>query len=722
MTSINTTNYNFLKNFRPELYKLAIKMEDDLLIAPISILAYSTRFLEYILHDIVKEYNYDINKKAGYVEKINEVLRFGYEYTDFAQLLIDAYIARNNSIHNYDISKSLKEDKRIAFELNETLFHIADVYYRNITKDNEMHIYAVPKLISESQKRTIKQGSNANHYLKPKSDKNSQKFKDNVKKDKDTVTENKLIIEPQSNFSNVEKQHSIKNPYGQSLESIDESAINEFVKFLEEGYSQQSALKHVDINQKILNDWYINKKSEFLDGYKDSLFVKYNELLIENSIKSIIENKGLGNNGPKVEFWMQYFEEFIDESSQNLTEDQLKAFRLVFKKNTTKKDKPANDKKQSNQNISVKSNISKEELEKRQNLMLEYIDKVNFKLALKKSKLGLYEFQKSKKEFLNGKRNNFYHKLSQKLMNRYLAFRNKGKSTDDFCRMFAIDKFEVDLWITNDLFKDFQIRYNNTRMNLFKKAAKDNKTQNAILNDLEMNVNQFNRLIQLVNNDAEYIRYRHIIKQYYAPYSLEFFIDEFRKNLDIDVALKNSNLTKNDLNVYLSSNKEVYDEFIEIQIDKIVNILIKQGKIDDNQLNKLGMTNEDYSKFEEEIKQRVFDKQIKEITNSLSDGMLLVTASNVGCDIDTVFDWILKGSVGSNQFTNFANKYWETHIDYINSLNSNDGTNLKMSQNNLEIFGLKNHRAYWKKWGLIDKNNSYLTIEDIKTILKEVIK
>ena len=43
MTSQNTTNYKFLKNFKPELYKLAVKMEEDLLIAPVSILAYATK-------------------------------------------------------------------------------------------------------------------------------------------------------------------------------------------------------------------------------------------------------------------------------------------------------------------------------------------------------------------------------------------------------------------------------------------------------------------------------------------------------------------------------------------------------------------------------------------------------------------------------------------------------------------------------------------------------
>ena len=51
--------------------------------------------------------------------------------------------------------------------------------------------------------------------------------------------------------------------------------------------------------------------------------------------------------------------------------------------------------------------------------------------------------------------------------------------------------------------------------------------------------------------------------------------------------------------------------------------------------------------------------------------MLLVTASNVGCDIDTVFDWILKGSIGDNMFTMLADDYWNSHLDYINSFNSN---------------------------------------------------
>ena len=74
MSKLNTTNYNFLKNFRPELFKLAVKMEEDLLITPISMLAYSTRFLEYILYDIARLNDYKITGKYGLTDNIFEII------------------------------------------------------------------------------------------------------------------------------------------------------------------------------------------------------------------------------------------------------------------------------------------------------------------------------------------------------------------------------------------------------------------------------------------------------------------------------------------------------------------------------------------------------------------------------------------------------------------------------------------------------------------------
>ena len=152
MASKNTTNYKFLKDFRPELYKLAVKMEEDLLIAPDSMLAYATRFLEYMLYHIAKSNDHEVNRESGFVNNVYELIQLDYLEYYLGDLMIKAYVFRNNSIHNTDVSKSLKDDRKTAFELNKRLFDIADVYYKNITNDYEEHEYEEPRLIESHKK------------------------------------------------------------------------------------------------------------------------------------------------------------------------------------------------------------------------------------------------------------------------------------------------------------------------------------------------------------------------------------------------------------------------------------------------------------------------------------------------------------------------------------------------------------------------------------------
>lgn len=712
MKSRKTTNFEFLEEISPELYGLAVKMEEDLLITPVSMLTYATRFLEYILHDIADECNYDVNTKDGFVDKVNQLIRSDYLsnslHNNLPQLLIDAYNERSYSIHSHKIEESLKNDEIIAFRLNETLFYIADAYYKKKTGNDEKHIYVKPQKV----KKDFKPNSVKKSKTEPV--KTIKKEKKNLKKD--ISVKSKPINEPPKTEKS-EKNIQFHNP-----KSHDESAIGEFVKLLENGYSQQNALKHVDINQAIINNWYMDKKSEFLEGYEDDLFVKYNELLIENAINSISENNGVGSNSGKLEFWIENFEEYIDDLSQDLTGEQLKVFQIVFKRNSPKKVK-FDIEEHSQKNIPVESSIDEKELERRKQLMLDNIEKCNFNLALKKSRLDPYEIQKSKKEFLKTKRKNFYYGLSEKLMGMYLSSRRNGKSTEDFCREMQFDKFEVDFWIGNELFRDFQVRYNKSRVLLLKQAKDKNKNLNMTLNDLEMNNDEFNAFIRLINTDDKYVDVRQLIKPYfsedYSKYSHEDFINEFKENPNVDAVLKKLNFRRKDLEACLDSNEKLHDEFMEIILDKIVKSKINNEKVN---LKSLGLTQEEYFEIEDEINERIVDNQIRKITNGLSDGMLFVTANNVGCDMDTVFEWILKGSVGNNKFTELANKYWEIHIKYINSLNSNSKINLKISQNNLEIFGLNDHRNYWEKWGLINENNSALSIDDVKKILKKYLE
>lgn len=151
MTSKNTTNYKFLKNFKPELFKLAEKMEEDLLVTPVSILAYATRFLEYILYDIAKDNKYKVNRESGFVNNIYELIQLDYLEYYLEDLMIKAYVFRNKSIHNTNIVQSLKDDKKTAHEMNRRLFDIADVYYKNLTNNYEEHTYIEPTLADEAE-------------------------------------------------------------------------------------------------------------------------------------------------------------------------------------------------------------------------------------------------------------------------------------------------------------------------------------------------------------------------------------------------------------------------------------------------------------------------------------------------------------------------------------------------------------------------------------------
>lgn len=151
MTSKNTTNYKFLKNFKPELFKLAEKMEEDLLVTPISILAYATRFLEYILYDIAKDNKYKVNRESGFVNNIYELIQLDYLEYYLGDLMIKAYVFRNKSIHNTNIVQSLKDDKKTSHEMNRRLFDIADVYYKNLTNNYEEHTYIEPALADEDE-------------------------------------------------------------------------------------------------------------------------------------------------------------------------------------------------------------------------------------------------------------------------------------------------------------------------------------------------------------------------------------------------------------------------------------------------------------------------------------------------------------------------------------------------------------------------------------------
>ncbi|WP_295590731.1 hypothetical protein [uncultured Methanobrevibacter sp.] len=142
---MTTTLFDFLINFNPEAYEIALQIEDEITTSPASIKTYATTFLECIVDDmLLKSGNKNINPYANFTPKVKKLSMFGVIKYSFETQLINAYKLRNTA--HYSLKKTADEDKRLALELYEKLFHIAWRYFEEFG-GNEYDYLGKPKFI-----------------------------------------------------------------------------------------------------------------------------------------------------------------------------------------------------------------------------------------------------------------------------------------------------------------------------------------------------------------------------------------------------------------------------------------------------------------------------------------------------------------------------------------------------------------------------------------------
>lgn len=142
---MTTTLFDFLNNFNPEAYEIALQIEDEIINSPASIKTYATTFLECIVDDmLLKSGNKNINPYANFTPKVKKLSMFGVIKYSFETQLINAYKLRNTA--HYSLKKTAEEDKRLALELHEKLFHIAWRYFQEFG-GNEYNYLGKPKYV-----------------------------------------------------------------------------------------------------------------------------------------------------------------------------------------------------------------------------------------------------------------------------------------------------------------------------------------------------------------------------------------------------------------------------------------------------------------------------------------------------------------------------------------------------------------------------------------------
>ena len=135
------------------------------------------------------------------------------------------------------------------------------------------------------------------------------------------------------------------------------------------------------------------------------------------------------------------------------------------------------------------------------------------------------------------------------------------------------------------------------------------------------------------------------------------------------------------------------------------------------------MSKEEYNQLKDVINNKIIEKQMSLIIHELYKGEILLPISKkIHCDIDVLFSWIFKGSIGDEKFEELATVYWDEHVDFINTLNLEiieyDLENI--TRNKLVTAQMKYDFAYWMKWSLIDKETTNWTTDNIKKRLKNI--
>ncbi|MDO5810170.1 MAG: hypothetical protein Q4Q37_03665 [Methanobrevibacter sp.] len=143
---MTTTLFDFLKNFNSEAYEIALQIEDEVTTSPASIKTYATTFLECIVMDmLVKSGNGNINPMATFTAKVKKLSMFNVIKYSFETQLLNAYKLRNTA--HYSLKKTAEEDRRLALELYEKLFHIAWRYFDEFG-GNEYGYLGKPKYVA----------------------------------------------------------------------------------------------------------------------------------------------------------------------------------------------------------------------------------------------------------------------------------------------------------------------------------------------------------------------------------------------------------------------------------------------------------------------------------------------------------------------------------------------------------------------------------------------
>ena len=132
------SNFDFLKDFDEQLWKLGNRIENEINSSPSAVKADATPFLEHILIKLLQKVNKKYNPRKDFYSQLDSIYRVGLIPYNFKNNIYSAYILRNK-IHD-DFDEIEKDEYYVALKLHKKLFYIAKKFYRDFNDDYDEYI------------------------------------------------------------------------------------------------------------------------------------------------------------------------------------------------------------------------------------------------------------------------------------------------------------------------------------------------------------------------------------------------------------------------------------------------------------------------------------------------------------------------------------------------------------------------------------------------------
>ena len=445
--TMTTTLFDFLKNFNPEAYEIALQIEDEVTISPASIKTYATTFLECIVDDmLLKSGNKNINPMANFTPKVKKLSMFGVIKYSFETQLINAYKLSNTA--HYSLKKTAEEDKRLALELYEKLFHIAWRYFQEFG-GNEYNYLGKPKFVPPFRENDEKELVEVPHIER------MEKIFDHC------------IICGRKNNSHY---HNLCNDCNNKIEHV-EDIINmknhfesKFTKknVIDLGYSKP----YTDaLIRELLNENLILKMDKSY-CFNDELFDSYlSEIEMYGEIELLLSEFASGKLSLKD----------IKESDYYLNgKNSIKPFTQVYK---------------------IVSDAIFKEFISQLSLGIEISEIMENTTITDDEIISWYDLQLKMLE--EGIKNKEFINFNIISINSFLKFKAQGKPQKEIIDILHLPENIVDFW-SNTYVKEldfFKYSLDDVNIDLILKAISENKTKDEFLNTFEISEDELDKLL-----------------------------------------------------------------------------------------------------------------------------------------------------------------------------------------------------------------------------------